>query len=93
MIAPTISSSGMFEVTGVLWSSAAVTERYVRETVLTAVYRTAYILQNGPACTLRDRLAQEGYALAMAGCDSVPVATGDVFILETPGGGGYGSPP
>ncbi|MDX6395937.1 MAG: hypothetical protein QOJ73_7000, partial [Streptosporangiaceae bacterium] len=26
------------------------------------------------------------------GCDSVPVDAGDVFILETPGGGGYGPP-
>ena len=26
----------------------------------------------------------------MAGCDSVQVAPGDVFVIETPGGGGYG---
>jgi 5-oxoprolinase (ATP-hydrolysing) len=29
----------------------------------------------------------------MAGCDSVHVRTGDVFVIETPGGGGYGTPP
>ena len=28
----------------------------------------------------------------MAGCDSVQVAPGDVFVIETPGGGGYGPP-
>jgi 5-oxoprolinase (ATP-hydrolysing) len=28
----------------------------------------------------------------MAGCDSVAVGTGDLFVLETPGGGGYGPP-
>jgi len=28
----------------------------------------------------------------MAGCDSVDVRTGDVFVIETPGGGGYGTP-
>jgi 5-oxoprolinase (ATP-hydrolysing) len=28
----------------------------------------------------------------MRGCDSVPVGPGDVFVIETPGGGGYGSP-
>jgi 5-oxoprolinase (ATP-hydrolysing) len=28
----------------------------------------------------------------MAGCDSVQVAPGDVFVIETPGGGGYGAP-
>jgi 5-oxoprolinase (ATP-hydrolysing) len=26
----------------------------------------------------------------MDGCDSVPVQAGDVFVIETPGGGGYG---
>jgi 5-oxoprolinase (ATP-hydrolysing) len=29
----------------------------------------------------------------MGGCDTVQVAEGDVFVLETPGGGGYGPPP
>jgi 5-oxoprolinase (ATP-hydrolysing) len=29
----------------------------------------------------------------MDGCDTVQVAAGDVFVLETPGGGGYGPPP
>ncbi|MQA82554.1 MAG: 5-oxoprolinase [Streptosporangiales bacterium] len=28
----------------------------------------------------------------MAGCDSVEVAPGDVLVIETPGGGGYGTP-
>ena len=27
---------------------------------------------------------------AMAGCDSVRVEPGDVFVIQTPGGGGYG---
>jgi 5-oxoprolinase (ATP-hydrolysing) len=26
----------------------------------------------------------------MDGCDSVSVQDGDVFVIETPGGGGYG---
>jgi 5-oxoprolinase (ATP-hydrolysing) len=34
----------------------------------------------------------DGSVTAMQGCDSVPVDVGDVFILETPGGGGYGPP-
>ncbi|MDX6393485.1 MAG: hypothetical protein QOJ73_4548 [Streptosporangiaceae bacterium] len=34
----------------------------------------------------------DGSVTAMQGCDSVPVDAGDVFILETPGGGGYGPP-
>ncbi len=34
----------------------------------------------------------DGSVTAMQACDSVPVAAGDVFVLETPGGGGYGPP-
>ncbi len=35
----------------------------------------------------------DGSVTPMRGCDSVPVEVGDVFVLETPGGGGYGPPP
>jgi 5-oxoprolinase (ATP-hydrolysing) len=28
----------------------------------------------------------------MRGCDSVRVEPGDVFVIQTPGGGGYGPP-
>jgi 5-oxoprolinase (ATP-hydrolysing) len=35
---------------------------------------------------------QDGAVTAMAGCDSVQVKPGDVFVIETPGGGGYGAP-
>jgi 5-oxoprolinase (ATP-hydrolysing) len=34
----------------------------------------------------------DGTATPMAGCDSVTVGPGDVFVIETPGGGGYGPP-
>jgi len=33
----------------------------------------------------------DGTITAMAGCDSVDVGPGDVFVIETPGGGGYGA--
>jgi 5-oxoprolinase (ATP-hydrolysing) len=32
----------------------------------------------------------DGRVTPMGGCDSVPVQAGDVFVIETPGGGGYG---
>jgi 5-oxoprolinase (ATP-hydrolysing) len=32
----------------------------------------------------------DGTVTNMQGCDSVPVRPGDVFVIETPGGGGYG---
>jgi 5-oxoprolinase (ATP-hydrolysing) len=34
----------------------------------------------------------DGTAVPMHGCDSVTVGAGDLFIIETPGGGGYGAP-
>ena len=34
----------------------------------------------------------DGTLTPMSGCDSVEVGAGDVFVLETPGGGGYGQP-
>src|SRR5258708_22226827 len=34
----------------------------------------------------------DGAVTTMKGSDSVPVDAGDVFVLETPGGGGYRSP-
>jgi hypothetical protein len=57
-----------FWVTGVLWSSEPASERGVRETILAAVHRAAWVVQHGPARTLRERLAQEGAVLARAGC-------------------------
>ena len=61
-----------FWITGLLWSSERASERAVREAILTAAYRTAYVQRHGPARTLRQRLAQEGAVMAMAGC-SEPV--------------------
>jgi 5-oxoprolinase (ATP-hydrolysing) len=34
----------------------------------------------------------DGTRTPMRGCDSVQVRPGDVFVIETPGGGGYGPP-
>src|SRR5690625_3899131 len=34
----------------------------------------------------------DGSTSPMEGCDSVDVAAGDTFVIETPGGGGYGPP-
>jgi hypothetical protein len=65
-----------FWITAFLWSSEPASEKAVREAVLTAVYRTAYVQRHGPARTLRERLAQEGAVMARAGC------TGPVLDLE-----------
>ena len=34
----------------------------------------------------------DGTVVPMRGCDSVEVGAGDLFVIETPGGGGYGVP-
>ena len=57
-----------FWLAGVLWSSEAATKRTVREAILTAAHRQAYLHRHGPARTLRDLLAQEGQVMALAGC-------------------------
>jgi hypothetical protein len=55
-------------VVGLLWTSEAPSARGVREAVSAAIYRLAYVLMHGTARTLRDRMAQEGYALQLADC-------------------------
>ena len=57
-----------FWLAGVLWSSEVATERAVREAILTAAHRRAYLHRHGPARTLRELLAQEGQVMAAAGC-------------------------
>ena len=34
----------------------------------------------------------DGSIDALEGCDSTPMQPGDIFVIETPGGGGYGTP-
>ena len=55
-------------ITGVLWTGVPYSEETIRETLLAAAYRVDHVQRNGPPVTLRDKLAQEGWVLAMAGC-------------------------
>jgi hypothetical protein len=63
---------------GVLWSSEPPSERAVREAILTAAHRVAYMQQHGPARTLREMLAQEGQVMARAGCSGPTLDTEDI---------------
>jgi hypothetical protein len=65
-------------LTGVLWSSEPPSERAVREAILTAAHRVAYMHQHGPARTLRDMLAQEGQVMALAGCSGPTLDAEDI---------------
>jgi hypothetical protein len=67
-----------FWVTGVLWSSEAATERAVREAILTAVHKAAYVQRHGSARTLRDMLTQEGHVMARAGCGGPSLDADDI---------------
>lgn len=63
---------------GVLWSSEPPSARAVREAVLTPIHRAAHVRRHGPARTLREFLAQEGRAMADAGCDAPTLAQDDL---------------
>jgi hypothetical protein len=63
---------------GVLWTSEAPSVQAVREEGLMTVYRAAYIQQHGLAITLQEMLAQEGYAMAVAGCTRLAITSDDV---------------
>jgi hypothetical protein len=65
-------------VNGILWSSEAATERAVREAMLTAIYRAAYVQRHGPARSLRAMLTQEGCVMARAGCTGPVLDTEDL---------------
>lgn len=65
-------------ITGLLWSSEPASERAVREGILTAIYRMAYLQRHGVARTLRDKLVQEGYVLARAGCTEPALDADDI---------------
>ncbi|NMH99271.1 hydantoinase B/oxoprolinase family protein [Pseudonocardia acidicola] len=56
--------------------------------------RPPYGLAGGSAGALGANRVEhaDGRVTRMAGCDSVDVGAGDVFVIETPGGGGYGHP-
>jgi len=55
-------------IVGTLWVSETPTPNLVREQVLTALYRQAYVREHGQAETLGDLLRQEGRVMARSGC-------------------------
>jgi hypothetical protein len=53
---------------GVLWTSETPAVETAQEAVRLPIYRAAYAQAHGPAGTLRELLAQEGWVMAMSGC-------------------------
>ncbi len=47
-----------------------------------------------PGAVGRNRVERaDGRTIPLAACDQIDMNAGDVFVIETPGGGGYGLPP
>jgi hypothetical protein len=67
---------------GMLWCSEPPTIEKSRMQGLTSVYRAAYIQRHGPAQTLRERMAQEGQVLALAGCTEPVLEPDDLAYTE-----------
>src|SRR6185295_11633934 len=55
-------------IVALLWTSETPSLEAVKEATVTAVFRAAWCGRHGPARTLRERMAQEGFAMARAGC-------------------------
>jgi len=55
-------------LTALLWTSEPASAATVRESVLIEIYRAEYLQTHRAATTLREMMAQEGYAAARAGC-------------------------
>ncbi len=53
---------------GILWASEPPSLQRTREEILTAAFRLDHIRRHGQARSLRERLVQEGAAMARAGC-------------------------
>lgn len=70
-------------LTALLWTSEPVSATRVREEVLTAIYREDYLQTHPPATTLREMLAQEGYATARAGCTTPSLDADDLRYTRT----------
>jgi hypothetical protein len=56
-------------IVGMLWTSEESSAPSIRQTILTALYRAAWIERHGYPVTLRDRMAQEGFAMSRAGAE------------------------
>ncbi|MEO0537311.1 MAG: hypothetical protein AAF215_26075 [Cyanobacteria bacterium P01_A01_bin.123] len=62
----------------ILWTSEVPSVQKVREETLITLYRVTYIQRHGFARTLQEMLNQEGYAMAMAGCQQPTLDEDDI---------------
>ncbi len=73
-------------ITVYLWAGDEPTERGVREAVKSCLFRCLYLHRHGFAKTLREKLAQEGWVMANAGCDAPALDVEDLeysrYVIE-----------
>lgn len=74
-LAPSLKSGWLIVV---MWTSETPSPQVVREEVLTTIYRVAHLQQHGVAHTLQEMMAQEGFAMARAGCTSPVLDAEDI---------------
>jgi hypothetical protein len=70
-------------LTGVLWTSEPASQDAVRGAVLTSIYRADFLRSHRAATTLGEMLAQEGYAMARAGCSQPSLDPDDLAYTQT----------
>jgi hypothetical protein len=70
-------------LTALLWTSEPASATTVRDGVLTEIYRAEYLQSHAAPKTLREMLAQEGYATARAGCTTPALDPEDLEYTRT----------
>ncbi len=69
-------------LTGVLWTSEPASVAAVREAVLTSIFRTEFLRSHRQPTTLAEMMAQEGYAMARAGCSGPSLEADDLAYTQ-----------
>jgi hypothetical protein len=67
-----------FWINALLWTSEPASEQAVRQAILTAIYRAAFVQKHGPARTLAEMMKQEGAVMLRAGCTGPALEEDDI---------------
>jgi hypothetical protein len=70
-------------LTSLLWTSEPASQAAVRDAVLTSIHRAHFLQSHRAPATLGEMLAQEGYAMARAGCSHPALDSDDLAYTRT----------
>jgi hypothetical protein len=79
----TATAAARFWLTGVVWSSERPSESRVRETMLCAIDRLAYVQRHGAARTIGELMRQEGAVMRKADCTEPTLDDDDLLYSRT----------